>query len=84
MFIAHTAVAVVLTFFQYITGRFFGRYRTTIGADFITKTLPHPNNPEESVTLQIWVIILTSFSEISVRLTRFVYMTGYRRARALL
>ncbi|KAF8336690.1 ras-domain-containing protein [Amanita rubescens] len=39
---------------KYITGRFFGGYRATIGADFITKTFPHPTNPEDSVTLQIW------------------------------
>ncbi|KAF8625139.1 hypothetical protein AX17_006917 [Amanita inopinata Kibby_2008] len=39
---------------KYITGRFLSGYRATIGADFITKTLPHPTNPEESVTLQIW------------------------------
>lgn len=40
---------------QYITGCFFGGYRATIGADFISQTLPHPTNPEDSVTLQIWV-----------------------------
>ncbi|EIW75987.1 hypothetical protein CONPUDRAFT_42859, partial [Coniophora puteana RWD-64-598 SS2] len=39
---------------QYISGRFSTGYRATIGADFITKTLPHPTNPDESVTLQIW------------------------------
>ncbi|KAM6491305.1 ras domain containing protein [Amanita muscaria] len=39
---------------KYITGRFFSGYRTTIGADFITKTLPHPSRPEDSVSLQIW------------------------------
>ena len=39
---------------QYISGRFSNGYRATIGADFITKTVPHPNNPEESVILQIW------------------------------
>ncbi|TFK32627.1 P-loop containing nucleoside triphosphate hydrolase protein [Crucibulum laeve] len=39
---------------QYISGRFSNGYRATIGADFITKTLPHPSNPDESVTLQIW------------------------------
>ncbi|KAL0576059.1 hypothetical protein V5O48_005917 [Marasmius crinis-equi] len=39
---------------QYISGRFSTGYRATIGADFITKVLPHPNKPEESVTLQIW------------------------------
>ncbi|EIM91733.1 ras-domain-containing protein [Stereum hirsutum FP-91666 SS1] len=39
---------------QYISGRFSTGYRATIGADFITKTLPHPTNPKETVTLQIW------------------------------
>ncbi|KAG9124700.1 hypothetical protein FRC07_010590 [Ceratobasidium sp. 392] len=39
---------------QYITGRFSSAYRATIGADFITKKLPHHANPEESVLLQIW------------------------------
>ncbi|KAL1698636.1 ras-domain-containing protein [Schizophyllum commune] len=39
---------------QYISGRFSTGYRATIGADFITKTLPHPSRPDESVVLQIW------------------------------
>ncbi|KAI0364898.1 ras-domain-containing protein [Pilatotrama ljubarskyi] len=39
---------------QYISGRFTTGYRATIGADFITKTLPHHSSPEELVTLQIW------------------------------
>ncbi|GLB45104.1 putative ras of Complex, Roc, domain of DAPkinase [Lyophyllum shimeji] len=39
---------------QYISGRFTNGYRATIGADFITKTLPHPSNPADTVTLQIW------------------------------
>ncbi|KAG5650663.1 hypothetical protein H0H81_011452 [Sphagnurus paluster] len=39
---------------QFISGRFSTGYRASIGADFITKTLPHPTNPSESVTLQIW------------------------------
>ncbi|KAI5886641.1 P-loop containing nucleoside triphosphate hydrolase protein [Schizophyllum commune H4-8] len=39
---------------QYISGRFSAGYRATIGADFITKTLPHPSRPDESVVLQIW------------------------------
>ncbi|KAF8502932.1 hypothetical protein F5888DRAFT_1125636 [Russula emetica] len=29
-------------------------YRSTIGTDFITKTLPHHSQPDESVTLQVW------------------------------
>ncbi|KIJ15854.1 hypothetical protein PAXINDRAFT_99225 [Paxillus involutus ATCC 200175] len=39
---------------QYISGRFSTGYRTTIGADFISKTFPNPSNPHEVVTLQIW------------------------------
>ncbi|CAA7263615.1 unnamed protein product [Cyclocybe aegerita] len=39
---------------KYISGRFSNGYRATIGADFITKTLPHPTDPEQMVTLQIW------------------------------
>ncbi|KIJ63947.1 hypothetical protein HYDPIDRAFT_175720 [Hydnomerulius pinastri MD-312] len=39
---------------QYISGRFSTGYRATIGADFITKTLPHPSKSDEVVTLQIW------------------------------
>ncbi|PIL27876.1 transporter [Ganoderma sinense ZZ0214-1] len=39
---------------QYISGRFTTGYRATIGADFITKTLPHHDHPDEQVTLQIW------------------------------
>ncbi|KII83882.1 hypothetical protein PLICRDRAFT_46638 [Plicaturopsis crispa FD-325 SS-3] len=39
---------------QYISGRFSTGYRATIGADFISKTLPHPTDPAQSVTLQIW------------------------------
>ncbi|QRV76975.1 Ras-related protein Rab-7A [Ceratobasidium sp. AG-Ba] len=39
---------------QYITGRFSSAYRATIGADFITKKVPHHANPEEFVMLQIW------------------------------
>ncbi|KZT24294.1 ras-domain-containing protein [Neolentinus lepideus HHB14362 ss-1] len=39
---------------QYISGRFSNGYRATIGADFISKTVPHHNHPDENVTLQIW------------------------------
>ncbi|GBE78644.1 ras-domain-containing protein [Sparassis crispa] len=39
---------------QYISGRFTTGYRATIGADFITKTLPHHSFSDESVVLQIW------------------------------
>jgi len=48
---------------QYISGRFTTGYKATIGADFITKTLPHHINPQETITLQIWVrhlMILTA------------------------
>ncbi|KAF8502922.1 ras-domain-containing protein [Russula emetica] len=40
---------------QYVSGQFLTAYRSTIGTDFITKTLPHHSKPDESVTLQIWV-----------------------------
>ena len=40
---------------KYITGKFSTGYRATIGTDFITKTLSHYQNPDETVTLQIWV-----------------------------
>ncbi|KAG6906640.1 hypothetical protein DXG01_012815 [Tephrocybe rancida] len=39
---------------QYISGQFSNGYRATIGADFISKTIPHPSNPSSSVVLQIW------------------------------
>ncbi|PBK88334.1 ras-domain-containing protein [Armillaria gallica] len=39
---------------QYISGRFSNGYRATIGADFITKTVPHPTKKDEYVNLQIW------------------------------
>ncbi|KAG2137860.1 ras-domain-containing protein [Suillus bovinus] len=39
---------------QYISGRFSTGYRATIGADFITKSLPDPNKPTEAISLQIW------------------------------
>ncbi|KAJ7853389.1 hypothetical protein B0H13DRAFT_2580720 [Mycena leptocephala] len=43
-------------YLQYISSRFSTSYRATIGADFITKTLPPPaSSPDaEPVTLQIW------------------------------
>jgi len=44
---------------KYISGRFSNGYRATIGADFISKTLPHPTQAEQTVTLQIWVIIIS-------------------------
>ncbi|KAF7368542.1 Rab small monomeric GTPase [Mycena venus] len=39
---------------QYISARFSTSYRATIGADFITKTLPAPTPAAEPITLQIW------------------------------
>ncbi|KAH9836823.1 ras-domain-containing protein [Rhodofomes roseus] len=39
---------------QYISGRFTTGYRATIGADFITKSVPHHSSPDETVTLQLW------------------------------
>ncbi|KAG1817298.1 P-loop containing nucleoside triphosphate hydrolase protein [Suillus subaureus] len=39
---------------QYISGRFSTGYRATIGADFITKSLPDPKTPTEVISLQIW------------------------------
>ncbi|KAG2102512.1 P-loop containing nucleoside triphosphate hydrolase protein [Suillus discolor] len=39
---------------QYISGRFSTGYRATIGADFITKSLPDPKKPTEAISLQIW------------------------------
>ncbi|KAJ7673881.1 P-loop containing nucleoside triphosphate hydrolase protein [Mycena polygramma] len=39
---------------QYISSRFSSSYRATIGADFITKTLPPLTPGGEPVVLQIW------------------------------
>ncbi|KAJ7247092.1 P-loop containing nucleoside triphosphate hydrolase protein, partial [Mycena rebaudengoi] len=39
---------------QYISARFSTSYRATIGADFITKTLPSQEPGGEPVVLQIW------------------------------
>ncbi|PVG00718.1 ras-domain-containing protein [Serendipita vermifera] len=39
---------------KYTSGRFSTNYRATIGADFITKTIPHYSDPEQSLQLQIW------------------------------
>ena len=40
---------------KYISGQYSMGYKATIGTDFISKSVPHYQNPEESVTLQIWV-----------------------------
>jgi Ras-related protein Rab-7A len=47
--------SLIATMTKYVSGRFSTGYRATIGTDFIAKTLPHHSNPDESVTLQIWV-----------------------------
>ncbi|KAG6898508.1 hypothetical protein C0993_006375 [Termitomyces sp. T159_Od127] len=39
---------------QFISGQFSTGYRTTIGADFIVKTIPHPSNSADKILLQIW------------------------------
>lgn len=65
--------------FQYISGRFSNGYRATIGADFITKTLPHPIHEDQSVMLQIWVSISSYSSLFELIETRL----GYSRARTL-
>jgi hypothetical protein len=56
---------------QYIEGHFSTGYRATIGADFITKVLPHPTDPEQSVTLQIWVTMVLSYVAPSSDKQRF-------------
>jgi len=50
---------------QYVSGRFSTGYRATIGADFITKSLPDPNNPSEAISLQIWVRFVLLFVYIA-------------------
>ena len=40
---------------NHFSGHFSTGFRSTIGTDFITKTLPHHPKPDESVTPQIWV-----------------------------
>lgn len=59
-------ICSLVSVFQYISGRFSTGYRATIGADFITKTLPHPTNPKETVTLQIWVRPIVSLLSLIV------------------
>ena len=39
---------------QYVSGHFSTVYRSTIGTDFITGTLPHHSKPDEPVTHQTW------------------------------
>lgn len=63
IFIASDPEAQIQTSLRsnYVSGRFSTGYRATIGTDFITKVLSHHNNPDDVVTLQIWVrhILLT-------------------------
>lgn len=40
---------------QFVNGMFSTGYRATIGADFVSKTVPHPYKPDEEIALQIWV-----------------------------
>ena len=68
---------------QYISGRFSTGYRATIGADFIAKTLPHPTQPDQVVTLQIWVNILPSTPSVRQADSRLSHV-GHRWARAVL
>ncbi|KAG2031867.1 small GTPase superfamily [Suillus americanus] len=39
---------------SYISGCFSTGYHATIGADFITKSLPDPKTPTNVISLQIW------------------------------
>lgn len=72
---------------QYISGRFSNGYRATIGADFITKSLPHPSNPDESVTLQIWVnnplLVFVSFCSVLLTTSLFQDTAGQERFSSL-
>jgi hypothetical protein len=66
---------------QYISGRFSTGYRATIGADFITKSLPDPKTPTELISLQIWVGLSLELPSY----LPFAHATiGYRRPRTLL
>jgi hypothetical protein len=38
-----------------VNGTFSTNYRATIGADFQSKTVPHPHKPDEEIAVQIWV-----------------------------
>jgi Ras-related protein Rab-7A len=68
---------------KYISGRFSNGYRATIGADFISKTLPHPTQAEQTITLQIWVNIISFLGLLLCRhgLTCFL---GYSWSRKVL
>lgn len=62
------------SFEQYISGRFTTGYRATIGADFITKTVPHHAKEDESVTLQIWVRSILEVHHSRYGLTLWLYV----------
>jgi hypothetical protein len=51
----YPSLALMRITIQYVSSHFPTAFRSTIGTDFITKTLPHHSKPDESVTLQIWV-----------------------------
>lgn len=75
-------------------GQFSTGYRATIGTDFITKSLPHLTNPDETVTLQIWVrshtlgscFCLTTFHQDTAGQERFSGLSSafFRGADAVL
>jgi hypothetical protein len=50
----YPSLALMPITIQYVSGHFSTGFRSTIGTDFITKTLPHHSKPDELVTLQIW------------------------------
>ena len=54
---------------KYISGQYSTGYKATIGTDFISKSVPHYQNPEESVTLQIWVRAQRLLSQLFIDLT---------------
>ena len=54
---------------KYISGQYSTGYKATIGTDFISKSVPHYQNPEESVTLQIWVRAQKLLSQLFIDLT---------------
>ena len=74
----------LITAIKFVSGQFSTAYRSTIGTDFITKTLPHHSKPDEFVTLQIWVRryhfpTTSTFSSSPVAHTTI----GYCRTRTL-
>jgi len=39
---------------RYHSGKYTGQYKATIGADFLSKEITHPEDPSRQVSLQIW------------------------------